>query len=347
MVVSDFEHRRNTILDAIIQTYINAGVPVGSEALLQQYQLGVSAATIRNVMSDLEAAGYIMHPHTSAGRVPTDKGYRYYVNTLAEHRRLTPAEQQAMDRGFGHETGDVDALMSQALDVLSQMTHQASVGLAPELKRDTFKRLELIPISGARLMGVLITREGVVRSHLIELDETMEAQEITRLLRFMNAELDGMMLDSIEEFLTRRLLEETDMFFHLLKRATDIVRLTLAQDERDELYLAGTGYLLAQPEFQDMARTRALLQLLEERVELLELLRGNLEAGPQVAIGRENVYDQMRECALISVPYRIRNKVLGRIAVLGPRRMDYPRVLAQLTALAGRLSEQLNRLAEM
>ena len=342
VMLTDSEDRRSKILVAVVEGYIDTGSPVGSQMICEKYRLGVSSATIRNVMGDLEAQGLIMQPHTSAGRVPTDRGYRAYVNALRE-LLLDPEQARRVDALLGQTGVEPAALLDRAARLMAELTRQAAVALYPVLRRNAFKRLEVVPLDGRRLLCVLVTMQGLVRSIIIEVDEPVTAEELHTLLRFLNTELQGMGLDAVEEFLQRRILAQHDSFFHLLKRALQILHLALESGEAEPLRLEGASYMLMQPEFQDAERTRLVLQFLETRQELVGLLQEDLaREGIQVHIGQELPQPAMSDCSLVTMTYRINGQVVGGLGVLGPKRMEYPRVMAMVDYVARRVGELLS-----
>ena len=341
MSVNDSEDRRNRILVAVLEDYIDTGVPVGSEAICRKYRLGVSSATVRNVMVELEEQGLITHPHTSAGRVPTDRGYRYYVNALHD-LPFDAAMRHRIDQMLAAHGMDAQHLLDQAARLMAELTHQAAVALYPVLRRNAFKRLEAVPLDGRRLLCVLVTVQGLVRSVIIEVEQPVTAEELHTLLRFLNAELAGMALDEVEDFLQRRILAQADSFFYLLKRALQILHVALEADRQGELRLEGASRVLAQPEFHDVRKTRVLLELLEAKNALVALLQEDLgRDGLMVRIGREIPQAEMADCSLVTSTYKVHGHAVGGLGILGPRRMEYPRVMATVDYVAQRVSQLL------
>ena len=343
MNVTDSKKRRSEVLFAVIKDYIDTASPVGSQAICQRYRFGVSSATIRNIMGELEEDGLIMQPHTSAGRVPTDRGYRYYVNALRQ-LMLDPAETRRIDELL-MTAHDADAILDCAARLMAELTHQTAIALYPVLRRNVFKRLEAIPLDNKRLLCVLVTMEGVVRSIIIEMNEPATAEELQGLLRFVNSELVGMALEEIEGLLQRRILSQHDSFFYLLKRTLEILHLALEREQEEQAHLEGTSLMLAQPEFQDAQKTRVLLRLLETKHELVALLLEDLQRdGLVVRIGQETQRAEMTDCSVVTMSYRAHGHVVGGLGVLGPKRMEYPRVMATVDYVARRVSDLLTQM---
>ncbi len=344
MNVTYSDERRSKILIAVIEDYIDTASPVGSQAICEKYHFGVSSATVRNIMGELEAAGLITHPHTSAGRIPTDRGYRYYVNALHDLLPLDRGQLEQIHEALAAPDADVERILDRAARLMAELTHQAAVALYPVLKRSVFKRLEVVPLDARRLLCVLMTTQGLVRSIAIEVDEPVTADELAALVRFLNNELAGMALDEVEAFLQRRILTQTDSFFYLFKRALHILHTALEVDRQEQFRLEGASYVLAQPEFHDTRKTQVLLQMLEAKDELVMLLQDDLARdGVTVRIGREMHPAAMEECSLVTAPYKVRGQAVGGLGILGPRRMEYPRLMATVDCVARRVGELLNQ----
>ena len=340
MSVTDSRSRSHRILEAIILAYAESAVPVGSEFLWQNYQLGVSPATIRNDMAELETQGLITHPHTSAGRVPTDRGYRYYVDLLMEPRRLHPEDELFIESVSQFESDEPAEFLSEAAGLLSDLTKEAGVVFVPRIAQGSFRRLELIHMDQREIVGVLIASEGLVKHGVMELEESVDSEELERIERFLNQELAGMPLSQVTPYLERSLLETTSAFFHLYKRAANLLRLGPFFQEEPSVIFEGTPRIFEAPEFQDMSRTRRLLKALEEKQELEEILRRDLSAEEvKLHIGSENRETSLTDCTVVAAPYRLRGGVMGSIGVIGPTRMNYPRV----TALVGRMAQAVTR----
>lgn len=319
----DLKERRHRILEAIILSYAETGMPVGSEFLLGRHPFGVSSATIRNVMSDLEEEGLISHPHTSAGRVPTDLGYRYYVDLLMGRGRLAPSDQERIDviSGMREEPTEV---LREAARALSELTEEAGVALVPRLSHGSFGHLELIGVEGGRVVAVLISAEGMVRHTRLELGRELEAGGLRELEELVNAALEGLSLTEAHAELGRLDLELMAPLF----------------EEEASVILEGASWILRAPEFRDIERTRRLMRGLEDKSELAGILLRDLSAGEvKLHIGSENRGTALTDCTIAGAPYRLRGGVMGTIGVVGPTRMNYPRI----TELVGRTAEAVTR----
>jgi len=334
------EERRNRILEAIIQAYAELAAPVGSAFLTSRYQFGVSSATIRNVMAELERLGLITHPHTSAGRVPTDLGYRYYVDLLMEPKSPRIEAELLMSGLRSGQPGASQALLERAAAILSEVTQAAAVVLVPEWTQGTFRRFEFLPIGSRELLAVLVTSEGMIRHALFEMEEPVDPELLRVVSELLNNELEGVQLSRVEAALAQ-LVERLEGRLAAAGREllSALSFQSLLLDEAS-LILQGTDWVLSAPEFKDLERIQRLITALQNKRELVELLRRDLAASRvKLHIGSENKGTMLTDCTLVSAPYRYRGGAMGAIGVLGPTRMDYPRV----TGAVQRMAESLTR----
>ncbi len=343
MNLTDLKSRTHKILEAIISAYVESAVPVGSEALWAKHRFKISPATIRNIMAELEGQGLVTHPHTSAGRVPTDLGYRYYADLLMEPRHLAPEEEAQIEAALRSLSEDPMGLLEGAARLLSDMAREAGVVLIPQMTQGSFRHLELIPMEPQEVVGVLIATEGLVRHAHLELEEPVEEEELLRLAHFLNQELSGMPLSEVNLYLERALLEATSGFFHLYKRALGLLSMSSFFEEDPTLILEGTSWIFEAPEFRDIHETRRLLKGLEQKELLTEILKKDLSAdGVKFHIGSENRDLSLSRCTIASAPFRLRGGARGVLGVIGPTRMDYPRV----SALVRKVAQVANRLQD-
>jgi heat-inducible transcriptional repressor len=347
MFVTDLETRRNRILATIIDTYIRTASPVGSASVSKRFRLsGFSPATIRNIMVELEELGYLTQPHTSAGRIPTQKAYRYYVDSLMKDEYLIPEEKELIQREYVSESEELESIFEKTSQLLSTLTHCAGMTLFPKVTRDAFKHLELICVGPNRALVVLVTSSSLVKSAMVELHQKKSQEELQRLSRFLNQKLEGLALGEIRDYLFRKSLEEDEPSFLLLKEGIEIINASQVLEGMDRLCLEGTSFIIEQPEFKDSMRRNAILKALEEKRDLLKIMNGDLgEEGVRVHIGSENRFESMRDCSLVVSNYRAKGKSLGTLGVLGPIRMVYPRVVSVVRFAADKLGQILTRLS--
>ncbi|MDP2980921.1 MAG: heat-inducible transcriptional repressor HrcA [Candidatus Omnitrophota bacterium] len=341
----DMESRRKSILGAVVESYVDTATPVGSRAISQRFRYTISPATIRNVMADLEEMGLIMHPHTSAGRVPTDKGYRFYVDSLLEPKHLTKEEESTINKLIHHSGNDVEYIMQNASKAISIITNVAGMVLTPRLKRSIFKHIELFNIDDSRILAVIITTSGFVKNSIMDFEEHITKQELIRITEFLNSELEGISLGEIKSYLTRKLLEERDSFYTFLKRAADILSVPGLFRADDHLHFEGAACIMSHPEFTDVRKARLFLRACEDKKDLLNLLNEDMEReGIKIHIGKENTDSEMQDCSIITCNYKINGATVGAMAAIGPTRMEYGKVMSVLKYISHELGKELENL---
>ncbi len=343
METGHFESRRNKILEFIIKTYVETAEPVGSVEVCRRFHLRVSPATVRHVMGELEHEKLLTHPHTSAGRIPTPRGYRYYVDLLMTPQTLTTAEAEAI-HALIRQGDDPLEVLETAAQLIADLTGQASAVLAPRMLQSTVRRIELIPMNGRRVLGVVMTNEGVLRHAYLDFPEEIELSELERLSRFLNEELQGHVLSDVESQFERALLDVTSAFNHLYKRAQELWALGGFAEADETLYLEGVAHLLAQPEFHNARQSHRLMAALEAETSVAAVLNETASHGRRcVVIGPENAREELGGCSVVSAPYRAGNRVAGALGVIGPTRLDYPRVAAIVDEAAEAVSQAMAR----
>jgi heat-inducible transcriptional repressor len=327
------DDRKLEVLRAIVEDYVETQEPVGSKALVERHQLGVSPATVRNDMAVLEEEGYIRQPHTSAGRVPTDAGYRLFVDRLSKVKPLSPAERRAIER-FLIGAVDLDDVVHRTVRLLAQLTRQVAVVQYPSLARSSVRHLELVPISTTRVMLVMIADTGRVEQRLVELPAPVPADDVTDLRRKVNETLAGQRMADTPP-LVQGLVDDCspDRRGTMACLATVLLE-TLVERSEERLALAGTANLTRGGVLDFQGTLRPVLEALEEEVILLKLI-GDLEPSKtRVRIGDENEIDNLRSASVVSTGYGPGATIVGGLGVLGPTRMDYPGTIATVRAVA-------------
>jgi heat-inducible transcriptional repressor len=332
--------RHREVLIALIREYIDSAEPVGSRSLAKRYFKNLSPATIRNAMADLEDMGYLAQPHTSAGRVPTDQAYRFYVESFPPP---SPAAARSPEHVSGRRAA-VDSFMEKTSSHLSTVTRMTGLLLAPPLKRTTLTRVELIPLGEEdRALAVLVTDSGWITARAITLDPPLPAEEVRKIGRELTRRFRGRTVEDIVE------MEKSpdDPLDELHTRARDVTEQILALLRGRTLYVSGAINMLDHPEFWDLETTRALLRTFEQKERLADLMAALAEeAGVHVTIGEENPYAEMRECTLITSTYKYRDQVLGILGIVGPRRLPYPDVINIVDETARDVTEALSRVRQ-
>ena len=334
------DDRKLEVLRAIVEDYVATQEPVGSKALVERHQLGVSSATVRNDMAVLEEEGYIRQPHTSAGRVPTNAGYRLFVDRLSRVKPLSPAERRAIER-FLADPVDLDDVVHRTVRLLAQLTRQVAVVQYPSLARSSVRHLELVPISTTRVMLVMIADTGRVEQRLVEMPGPIAADDVTELRRKVNEKLAGQRLTDAPP-LVQALVDDCspERRGTMVCLATVLLE-TLVERSEERLMLAGTANLTRGGVLDFQGSLRPVLEALEEEVILLKLIGEVEPSTTRVRIGDENEIDNLRSTSVVSASYGPGATIVGGLGVLGPTRMDYPGNIATVRAVARYLGDLL------
>lgn len=338
------DDRKQLILYTLIHDYIVTASPVGSGRLAQKYKLGLSPATVRHELAQLEEMGYLHQPHTSAGRIPTDEGYRLYVDGLTAQSGLTPAEQRFIHQSFMSLNKEMSELMRKTSVLLSELTNYVAIVMSPALKKSVIKHLDLVSISPHRVLAVIITDAGCVAKDIVELKDKVTPDAVKRVERELNSKLQSKTAGQIQRGVELR--AEKDAAGGLGEQVLDaVLHLLEAEDEIDRVFTEGTSAILSQPEFGKLARVQSLLETLEKGYTLLSVLGDVFVAqGAMVRIGSENPQKEMRECSLVATRYRLGEESSGAIGLVGPTRMNYTRAISAVECIAQNLSDVLDSL---
>lgn len=334
--------RKMMVLKAIVDDYIVSAEPVGSRTIARRYNLGVSPATIRNEMADLEETGYIIQPHTSAGRIPSDKGYRFYVDVIMEPSPIPDHERNGIRNRVSSHRQEIDLLIQETSRLLALMTNYIAVVLSPRVHRCTIEHIQLISLDESRILVILVLYPGIVQNRIVRVQTKYDPVTLHRISRQLTAKLQGISYPNIGTGLIREIISE---FNEIGGAVLDIIINELSDSKNEQIYLNGTIQIFEQPEFKDIERAKGLLSLLEEKEEVSSLI-SNLSnvTGIRITIGHENPRTEIQECSVITSPYCIGGEVIGAIGVIGPTRMEYARVYSIVELLANSLSEVLTEL---
>jgi len=326
------DDRKLDVLRAIIEDYVATQEPVGSKSLVERHSLGVSPATVRNDMAVLEEEGFIRQPHTSAGRVPTDAGYRLFVDRLSKIKPLSPAERRAIER-FLLGAVDLDDVVHRTVRLLAQVTRQVAVVQYPSLTRSKVRHLELVPLSMTRMMLVMITDTGRVEQRQVDIPGSLPAEDVLELRRIINAKLDGQPLTQTPPLVQSLLEEVPEGMRPAMTTLATVLLETLVERQDERIALAGTANLTRASMLDFAGSIRPVLEALEEEVILLKLI-GEQSGSTRVSIGDENEYADLRATSIVSTGYGPGGQIVGGLGVLGPTRMDYPGTIATVRAVA-------------
>jgi heat-inducible transcriptional repressor len=334
--------RKAAILQAIVAHYVRSGEPVGSKTLVERFPLQVSAATVRNEMAALEELGLIFQPHTSAGRIPTDAGYRFYVDEYGAGGRLSPPEARRVRSFFGSPHWELEDALRETASLLCNLTSHAAVVFAPALDRSVVRHVELVGLGAERVMVVVVTNTGRVENHIVPAPEGIDDVHLNQGNEMLNRILVGAQLESAG----RTIQEATERFpLELRELVTNVGRVLgeqLSKPDEDRVFLEGTSNMVDEAKFSDLETVREVIGALEHRRLLLELLADALEVRRvTVSIGSENAIHEMQRCAVVTAAYGDEGNVMGSLGVVGPTRMDYRRTMAAVNEVASYLGRML------
>ncbi|MCI5852047.1 MAG: heat-inducible transcriptional repressor HrcA [Clostridiales bacterium] len=335
----DLSERKLKILQAIIADFIRTAEPVGSRTISKNYDLGVSSATVRNEMSDLEELGYLSHPHTSSGRVPSEKAYRLYVNELMKKRELTSEEKDAIaSRLYGNVT-ELENLMKRAAHILSEITNLTAFAMTPRKDEDTLKYINLLPVDDYTVVLMLVSESGKVSNTTVRLEKPASEESLRILSKTMTYNYRGktlseaLTLDIIESFKTdaeSMAMFERNIVPSFVKTLEDMLNVNL--------YMDGLTNIFSLPEYNDLDRAKMFLEMMDKREDLTKALI-NRENGVIITIGNENKEEAMQDCSLITATYHVDGKLMGKIGVIGPTRMRYGEVTSIVEYLTDNISD--------
>jgi heat-inducible transcriptional repressor len=348
MAATALDDRSRDILKLLVQLHIATGEPVGSETLARSMGRPLSSATLRNVMAELEKLGYLDQPHTSAGRLPTDEAYRFYVDALMGQRRpLAPREAAAIDCELRPRDASPAQVMENASLVLSRLTRNVGFVLAPEISRATFRHLDLVRLPHPRILVVMVSRGGLVTSKVIEVDEPIEQDDLQACANYLNAHFSGLTLGAIHAQLVQLMGEEKALYDTLLQNVAAVGQRAFAvEGETANVYLGGTSNILDHPEFEaNVHRMRALFKTFEEKSRLVKILNACLAGdGLRIIIGHEIPDPELQDLALVTATYRVDGETACGVGVMGATRMEYGRVVALVDHIARAVSRTLEEL---
>ena len=337
------DERKQRILQAVIQDYISSAEPVGSRTLARKYDLGVSPATIRNEMADLEMLGYLEHIHTSSGRVSSSKGYRLYVDSLLPVQPMTDAEKAMIDKWYKAKVQQLDQVFQETAKIISKLTRNVSLVLAPQISKAAFRCMQFLPLDDHRVIAVLMTDAGFVENRIMEMPAGSSFEDFQRMAKVINGCLAGHTLGAIQNGSLKQIEAEIGDN-GLYESAMTLIDKALNSQRKERLYLGGTTEMMEQPEFHNVDKVKELLIMLEKDQLMKDILKAHLGDGLTVTIGQENEYSGIKDCSIITATYHLDGELLGSMAVLGPTRMEYGRTMSLLNYMNNNLTEVIKRL---
>ncbi|MBN8236687.1 heat-inducible transcriptional repressor HrcA [Halobacillus kuroshimensis] len=325
--------RQLLILQVIIDDFILTAQPVGSRTIAKKEAVTFSSATIRNEMADLEDQGFIEKTHSSSGRVPSEKGYRFYVDHLLSPLRLSQQEIVTIRDAFNDKMMEFERVVQKSAGILSEMTNYTSIILGPEVFETKLKQLQIVPLSDHSAIAILVTDTGHVEHRAFNVPVEMKGTDLEKMVNILNQRLQGVPLVKLHEKLYTEINALLRHHTEHHEEAFAYLRAALVEDHPTKLYIGGKTNILMQPEFRDLEKVRSLYATIEQENEMADLLRSGQE-GIQVRIGQENPFDSMQNCSLITATYHLGNNQMGTIALLGPTRMEYNRMFSLMNVLS-------------
>lgn len=334
------DERKMKILQAIIRNYLETGEPVGSRTISKYTDLNLSSATIRNEMADLEELGYIIQPHTSAGRIPSDKGYRLYVDKMMEDKEREIGEMKEM---LLEKEDKMDHLLKQVAKVLAVNTNYATMISAPQIHRNKLKFIQLSKVDARQLLAVIVVEGNVIKNTMLSIEEELDEETLLKLNILLNTHLNGLSLEEINLGMISAMKQQAGIHSAIVSEVIDAVAEAIKADEDLEIYTSGTNNILKYPELADKQRASELINTFEEKKMLTELVQDSLAdengTGIQVYIGDETPIQSMKDCSVVTATYELEEGMKGTIGIVGPKRMDYDKVVGTLKTLMHQLDD--------
>ena len=341
----DLDERKLKILQAIIRNYLETGEPVGSRTISKYTDLNLSSATIRNEMADLEELGYIVQPHTSAGRIPSDKGYRLYVDQMLAEKeeKLDHATQEVkeMHQMLLEKEDKMESILKQMAKMLAVNTNYATLVTAPQVKGNKIKFLQLSRVDVGQLLATIVVEGNVIKNNMIHVEESLDDETLLKLNILLNTNLNGLPIEDINLAMITKLKQQAGLYDGIIAEVMDAVAAVIRENDDIEIYTSGANNIFKYPELSDNQRASELINTLEEKQMLTELVQDSMtdenNTGIQVYIGNETPVQTMKDCSVVTATYELEEGVKGTIGIIGPRRMDYDKVINTLTTLKSQL----------
>ncbi len=343
-MAEELNERSQNILEAIVEDYISSAEPVGSRAITRRHGFNLSPATVRNVMADLEEMGFLCSPHTSAGRIPTAQGFQYYIDTLLQVRDLTQQEKSRLRKNYHFQNMKLEDIMQEVGRVMSGLSKYTGLVMAPKFSTTVFRQIEFVKLSKGRLLVIYVSESGLVQNKVIEADPDLDTRQLEQISNFLNKELTGLSIQEVRKKLNEQLREERILYDQLRKQALSLSCAALQEEVENQIYVSGTSLMLEQPEFSSPQQMKRLIQTLESKKLLIELLdRSQSAQGVQIFIGSESSCVDLDGCSLITSNFSNQKGAIGTLGVIGPVRMDYSQVIPIVDFTAQLVSSFLER----
>jgi len=343
MEKEELNQREKAILRSVVQQFILTATPVGSRNITKKYDIGYSPATVRNIMSDLEDSGYINHPHTSAGRVPTDKGYRYYVDSLMDIEKLNPKEKGLIDRSLNILLDETDELVKVTSKLLSSITKQIACVTYPNLESGLLEKIQIFILTSTRILVVISIKSGLVKTISMELDSEIKESQIESVQTLLNERLTGLSFSEIRNTFKERFLDVEENQKPIIRLFVDSVEKLFKDDITSErLIVTGAKNIIQQPEFENPESFQSIIELIEDKDVIIHIMEKTSEAKNEevyISIGSESLEKKLKEYSFVSKEYNF-GQIKGTLGIIGPKRMEYSKIVAIVDYLATILTEQ-------
>jgi heat-inducible transcriptional repressor len=347
MALSDLDERRRDVLRSVIQLHIETGEPVGSESLARTLNRSLSPATLRNIMADLEALGYLDHPHTSAGRMPTDEGYRFYVDSLMDPQPLPARDAAAIDSALRRGEASLEQVMERASHLLSTLSKHVGFVLIPDIAQTSFRHVDLVPLAHPRVLVVMVSSTGIVTNKVIEVEERLSREELQACANYLNEHFAGLALATVRQRLLELMQEEKALYDSLLKNVAALGERAFSEPGEASVYLDGASNMLSKPEFEDLTRMRAIFKTFEEKGRMVRILNACIGGdGIRVLIGHENPEPDLRQLAFVTSSLPVEGEAGWGLGVLGSTRMEYAHVVTLVDHMAQAIAKTLRELKQ-
>jgi heat-inducible transcriptional repressor len=344
MILDD---RKLRILQAIIDDYINTAEPVGSRTIAKKHELGLSSATIRNEMADLEEMGFLEQPYTSAGRVPSDKGYRLYVDQLMKINELSENDVEKIRDAMDVRINELSQLIRNASVVMSKFTKYTSLAVTPHNKKSVLKAVQVVPIEPGKALVIIVTDTNIVRNSLVRVAENITPDFIIQVSNVLNEKLRGFTLEMLKtDILTNEMEQLTSLPYGLIKPVFDGIEDLIRTIDKPEVYLEGATNILNFPEFKEVEKAKEFLSILDEKKIVSDLLINDLYNDNDIVIqiGNENIIEGIKDCSLVAASYSVGNHIIGTIGIIGPTRMEYSKVVSSMNYIRNKINQEILKL---
>lgn len=332
------DKRKKEILQAVIDEYINTAEPVSSATLVKKYGLNYSSATVRNELAELETIGYLDKPHTSAGRVPSEKGYRFYVDELVNDEAISIEEIKYIQNKLSTKVNEIEDLTKIATSTLSEITHYTTVAIGPKTDMQIIEEIKFVLLGSRMLMVVIVTDSGLVKETIIKYDEDINQSQVETLNNLFNSKLKGKPLSKIDKPMEEYILSEINYSVEVIKPIIEQINKVI--EEENQIYLEGTNKSFDLPEFKSLEIAKNFVNILDEKELMLDMLNSGIAKDINVYIGDENDNEQLKDFSVVTFKHSVGDKDLGTIGIIGPKRMDYSKVISVMKYISKKMQEK-------